>query len=198
MNIVDVERAKYDKVWLYPEYRLACHSLKLWQERRELFPLQGRFFTSAIDIGCGLGLLIDEWNNIGIDACGVDISTNSVSSGLVNSHKVVYACLWEMEWDRVFDFGICTDVMEHIPQHKVGEVLRRIGYCCREVLFKIAHEPNELGGEVLHLTLQPYQWWIDCIHDVGLSLNGGNSHVEYLGYEIRSGCQDSLIRWKMY
>ncbi len=182
LHTTNSERAKYDRVWRYPEYRLACHSLRLWKERQDLFPSG---FSSALDIGCGLGLLIDEWNSAGIDAWGVDISRNCVDHS-----KVKYACLWEMSWPRRFEFGICTDVMEHIPICYVLDTLQRIAGCCDEILFKIAHEPNELDGKVLHLTLHPAGWWVDRMNEVGQA-----DTAEFLGTQERSGCQDSLIKW---
>lgn len=187
------ERAKYDKVWLIPEYRQACHSVTLWQQRRELFPSN---FTSALDIGCGLGRIIGMWREIGIDAWGVDISSNAVNPTAPYRDRIILGCLWRKGWlDRIsrahsgrFDFGICTDVMEHIPTECVTDVLTNIAECCNEVLFKIAHEHNTLGGEVLHLTLQPARWWVKQMR----SITGKATH---LGTHERSGCQDSLIRW---
>jgi 2-polyprenyl-3-methyl-5-hydroxy-6-metoxy-1,4-benzoquinol methylase len=198
IHTVESERAKYDKVWQNPVYRIACHSLKLWQDRRELFPSK---FSSALDIGCGLGSLVDVWNYNGIDAWGVDISRNSISHNLVSDDKIIYTCLWEMEWNRKFDFGICTDVMEHIPEEFVHSSLAHIAACCNEVLFKIAHEPNSLDGEMLHLTRKPARWWIDKMNHVErrccISRQRLSSTVTMLGTEPRSGCHDSLIRWSV-
>lgn len=187
MNVAAVERQKYERVWAMEEYRSACHSLALWRNRRELFPAR---FRSALDLGCGTGRLIAEWVADGVDARGVDIAANCLDSGADVADRVSIACLWEMEWPegRVFDFAICTDVMEHIPPGHVTATLERIADCCDEVLFKIAHSPNQLGGEVLHLTLQPAAWWIEQMEAVG-------GVAEYLGYEVRSGNHDSLIRW---
>lgn len=187
MSVAAVEREKYERVWGLGEYRVACHSLSLWRNRRELFPAR---FRSALDLGCGTGRLIAEWAGAGVDAWGVDIASNCLDSEVSErlADRVRIACLWEMEWSEVFDFAVCTDVMEHIPPERVAKTLERIAGCCDEVLFKIAHSPNQLGGEVLHLTLEPADWWIAQMEAVG-------GVAEYLGYEVRSGNHDSLIRW---
>jgi hypothetical protein len=94
-----------------------------------------------------------------------------------------------MAWAQRFDLGSCTDVMEHVPPEHVRETLSGIAACCDEVVFKIAHSPNQLGGEVLHLTLQPWPWWIAEMQAVG-------GVAEYLGIAMRSGNEDSLVRWR--
>jgi len=185
-HTIESERIKYDAVWRDPRYRLACHSRALWHDQRDLFPE----FESALDIGCGLGLLIDEWVRMDIDAWGVDISPGCISHDLHNKQRVVFGCLWEMEWDRRFDFGVCTDVMEHVPPDYVDETLRRIAICCDYILFKIAHSTSEFIGQTLHLTLKPQQWWVAQMDNIT-----GKGSAKFVGTQERSGFQDSLIRW---
>ena len=184
-HVAEIERAKYVKTWADPVYRLACHGLKLWRERAELFPPDVR---SALDIGCGTGRLLQHWIAIGLDAWGYDIAENCLDSdvALVAAHRVRYGALWDMDWgERTFDLGVCTDVMEHIPEELVPAVVERIGACCRFVVFKIAHSPNHLGEEILHLTLRPHEWWVDRMPG-----------SRFVGTEMRSGFQDSIITWR--
>lgn len=183
------ERAKYQRTWSDPVYRHACHSLSLWHERRDLFPAE---FRTALDIGCGTGRLAAEWLASGIDARAIDIADNCLDPAAAGAlgDRFHVGCLWSMmpAWASRFDFGICTDVMEHIPPEHVEETLRHIYHCCDEVLFKIAHTPNQLGDDVLHLTLQPPSWWVAQMNAIG-------GYAEFVGIQMRSGNEDSLIRW---
>lgn len=181
------EQAKYQRAWNDPAYRQACHSLSLWESHRDWFPKQ---FETAIDLGCGLGHLYAFWNTQGVEAYGFDIAVNCLHPVVAKQwgHRFVYGCLWEMKLGRKFDFGICADVMEHIPPAKVDATLRCMGQHCDELLFKIAHEPNKLGNEVLHLTLQPATWWVTVMQAVG-------GKAELLGKVNRSGFLDSIVRW---
>lgn len=186
MNTIQTETVKYADTWAKPEYRQACHSLSLWHNNRNLFPSK---FKSSLDIGCGLGLLIDVWNDLSIDAYGVDlVPDDCLHPQLKSAHKVVQSALWSMAFDRRFDFGICTDVMEHIPTEYVARTLQAIYGCCHEVLFKIAHSPSIFHGHTLHLTLQPYEWWLRQMMSVG-------GVAEYHGTVNRNGNLDSLITW---
>lgn len=188
MSLTATERVKYARVWREPEYRIACHSLALWRDRRDLFP---ESFSSAIDLGCGLGLLVDEWLRAGIDAWAVDLTASCLDPGFAVrwGHRFREDCLWSMRWDRGFDFGVCADVMEHIPRERVTQTLRSIGALCGEVLFKIAHSEHHFIGECLHLTIEPSRWWVDQMTALG-------GRAEFLGTQSRSGYQDSLIRWR--
>ena len=155
------EAKKYTSVWKHPGYRQKNHALNLWRSARTLFPTQ---FDSAIDIGCGLGLMIPEWRSQGIDAYGVDLVPEVALDASVAEEyadRVYRATLWDFSPERVFDVGICADVMEHIPEPHVTATLKGMASYCRHVVFKIANFPSRKWnqGEPLHLTLHPAAWW---------------------------------------
>lgn len=161
-----LHREVYTAAWEMQEYRQKCHSLDLWHSHREIFPLK---FNSALDIGCGLGLLLWEWYFAGKDAWGVDWTYNCLDTHVKQfyGHKFKQQCLWEMDMGRRFDLGICTDVMEHIPEDKVDAVLERIRSHCDTVIFKIANFPSQVLGYNLHPTRKPADWWLERIRAAG-------------------------------
>src|ERR1041385_938241 len=74
----------------------------------------------------------------------------------------------------VIDFGcgtgraallsFCADVMEHIPPDRVDQVLDNILHAAEHVFFAISTVPDNMGeliGETLHLTVQPFSWWLE-------------------------------------
>jgi hypothetical protein len=173
-----------------PEYRVACHSLSLWHSNRDWFPDR---LSSAIDLGCGLGLLFAHWNDVGIDAYGLDLTGDCLHPNVraKYGHKFVEATLWDMPlFPALFDLGVCADVMEHIPPEYVVPVFEHIFPQCSEVVFKIAHHlTNDLGGPPLHLTLHPADWWIARMREV-------SGDAELLGTVTRHSFEDSVIRWR--
>lgn len=201
--LAEAERVKYEQTWRDPEYRHANHGLNLWLNRRDLFPAE---VHSALDIGCGNGRLLHRWYEEGIDAWGYDIAPNCLDAAVAPfvAHRMRYGPLWEMDWGNPliayyerhrFDLGVCTDVMEHIPEEMVPASLARIAVCCDRVVFKIAHSPNQLGGQVLHLTLRPVEWWMEQMEKAHECCDV--PHARYLGIQIRSGCEDSLVEWSV-
>lgn len=182
------EKEKYERAWSHPEYRLACHSLLLWNVNRDWFPFR---FKNAIDLGCGLGHLVAVWNDQGIEAYGLDITSDCLHPNVLErwGHRFIEACLWHFALGQHFEFGICTDVMEHIPPTHVDRTLECMAAHCDEILFKVAHSPSLFHGDTLHLTLQPASWWVSVMESVGGS-------AQFLGSVTRSGFRDSIIRWR--
>lgn len=62
-----------------------------------------------------------------------------------------------------FDMVICSDVLEHVPEDEVDQLIERLfGYgrliiwasvCCRLAKKTFADGTN------MHVTVQPYEWW---------------------------------------
>ncbi len=61
------------------------------------------------------------------------------------------------------DLVICTDVMEHVPEHLVDEVLADIRSLAKKaIFFNIATTPASkklVDGSNAHATVKPAHWW---------------------------------------
>ncbi len=157
--VAEREAVKYRDAFSREDYRRKCHGLTLWKEHRQLFP---DAVESAIDYGCGTGRLVERWLAEGIDGYGVDLVPEvSVDEGTYAAHpdRFVSASLWDFEPGRVFDVGVCADVMEHIPEAYVAPVCERIAASCRRAVFTIANFQSTFEGHTLHLTLHDEAWW---------------------------------------
>jgi 2-polyprenyl-3-methyl-5-hydroxy-6-metoxy-1,4-benzoquinol methylase len=180
------ERAKYEKVWSLPQYRVANQALQLWQRHRGIFPVHPRH---ALDIGCGNGRLFQQWNAEGIDGHGVDFAPNALDKDHPNADKFTLQCLWAdaLIFGRpgMFDLGVCADVMEHIPPERVDDVIRNAATHCALVIFQIANYPSRFGD--LHLTLRNAEWWLAKLSEFG--------EVEQLPC-AREGVNEYVFRFK--
>jgi SAM-dependent methyltransferase len=72
--------------------------------------------------------------------------------------------------EDAFDGVICVDVMEHIPEAFVEEILQEvIGYATKFVFFNISTELAHKylpDGRNVHLTVRPPEWWMDRISKI--------------------------------
>ncbi|MCH7573610.1 MAG: class I SAM-dependent methyltransferase [Candidatus Marinimicrobia bacterium] len=186
--IAQAEREKYLAVWQIPAYREKCHGLDLWRNHRDLFPEAP---ATALDIGCGLGLLYRHLLGEGIDAWGVDFAPNCLDPFVrrVLGYRFIEACLWDLDLGRHFDLGICADVMEHIPEQKVPQTLARVGNHCEEIIFKIANYPSDSLGHRLHVTRRDSAWW-----ELLIRSQGGN--VELLSVPSLDAREVYYYRWR--
>lgn len=78
-----------------------------------------------------------------------------------------------------FDLVVCSDVLEHIPEHQVDDFVKTlyshagkalwVSVCCR-----LAKKTFPDGVTNLHVTVKPLQWWQDTFAqhatDVNLTL----------------------------
>lgn len=66
-----------------------------------------------------------------------------------------------------FDGVICTDVLEHIPEDQLAEVIKElISYADKFVYLGICNTPAKSflpNGENSHVTLKSFDWWVDFI-----------------------------------
>ena len=77
--------------------------------------------TSFIDFGCGEGMAVKYLNSIGIECTGIDIVKKPQWK-----FKMIEAALWDVKEQIKAEYGLCTDVLEHIPTNKIEEVLKTI------------------------------------------------------------------------
>ena len=69
----------------------------------------------------------------------------------------------------LFDLTCCADVMEHVPEEFVPQVLTEIGNYTKDdgaIIFSISGNPAKKmfkDGENLHTTIKSLDWWVDAI-----------------------------------
>jgi hypothetical protein len=80
----------------------------------------------------------------------------------------VQANLWDLPKSVTGTYGVCCDVMEHIPPEKVDAVLSNISKAVTACYFRIEFEPDSMGaliGAPLHLSVHDEEWWAKKLHE---------------------------------
>lgn len=111
---------------------------------------------SLLDYGCGKGMqyigerLHEEWGGI-LPHC--------YDPGVRGLHK---------KPQRQFDGVICCDVLEHIPELLIPDVIEELGWYAKKFLFvNVAVRPAGKvlpNGENVHVTVHPREWWEAQFH----------------------------------
>jgi 2-polyprenyl-3-methyl-5-hydroxy-6-metoxy-1,4-benzoquinol methylase len=171
-SLTSIEKEKYEKVWNLPKYRTQSPGERSVQEFLTLHS-EGE---SVVDIGCGTGRASLVMANKGIDIKLVDIAKNCLDQEVADAleNKFTQMCFWEQEIPEA-DWGFCCDVMEHIPEEKVQEVLSNIHRNTDKAFLRI-HLGNDIFGPIylkqpLHLTVQPSAWWLEKIRTLWSSVD---------------------------
>lgn len=118
---------------------------------------------SIIEIGCGNGQLCNILQAMELDVTGIDIV------GLENiydrsKYKFFQKDLTETPYDfadRQFDYCLCFDVLEHIPEAAVPEILKEMARISSNLIIKVACD----GTPPLHITVHPIDWWKEKLEE---------------------------------
>jgi hypothetical protein len=167
------EAQKYGRLWTHAEYRTVAPG----EQHAQLFlqVAKPRAGAHLIDFGCGTGrgalmlalvgglrvTMIDFVNNCLDDDIRPMLETQSHTLGFLKRDLEVGPL-------PNAEYGYCTDVMEHIPPDKIDLVLNNILLAARHVFFSISTIDDHCGsliGETLHLTVQPFAWWLERFND---------------------------------
>ena len=150
------EHEKYQLMWTRDEYRAVCPGEHLV----DIFLEIANPDSVIIDYGCGTGRTSLSLFNKGHDVMLMDFTDNS-------RDQEAFALPF-IQWDITnpipasAEYGICTDVMEHIPTDDVDKVIDNILSSADNVFFQIS-TIDDVCGEIinapLHLTVKPHSWW---------------------------------------
>lgn len=171
MGLAELERKKYEKVWKRDEYKLISPGVAVFPLFRQM--VRWNRPVNVVDIGCGDGsamLKLAELHNVS-SVTGIDhVNVLKDEAQRFEFYKHSLWVPWSKSWYFIFDIGYCCDVMEHIPPEKVDTVLTRIASKTLRTFFSISFVDDRLGelvGEKLHLTVQPFEWWVAKLSEFG-------------------------------
>lgn len=119
--------------------------------------------VSIIEIGCGNGILCNNLSQMELDVTGMDLIKGDVIYDRSN-YKFIQQNLTETPYDfedRQFDYCLSFDVLEHIPEEAIPEVLKEMARISSNLIIKIACN----GTPPLHLTVHDLDWWRDKLDE---------------------------------
>jgi SAM-dependent methyltransferase len=171
------ERDKYAEIWSLPQYREA-NSPGVHHAENFLKVLNPPIGSYIVDIGCGSGKAGLIFEQHGHRVHYVDITPAGLDPAIMNKPYPAFteSPIWE-DWSLVpscYDYGYCCDVLEHIPPVYTMLACANILYQCNVAWFTICNLPDEFGkliGEPLHLTVQPFKWWLVHLATLGTVLD---------------------------
>jgi SAM-dependent methyltransferase len=111
---------------------------------------------SILDVGCGLGHWLNEFNNNGVkDIVGIDgdhVPRNKLEIARFIPHDLTLS----FNLDRKFDLAISLEVAEHLPTQRAEAFIEDITKHAPVVLFSAAIPGQDGTG---HINCQWPSWW---------------------------------------
>lgn len=170
-NLATQERDKYAQMWSFEDYGKRSPGFDGVERFMEV--LEPRPGSTLIDIGCGAGVAGLEFAKRGLNVSYIDITDAAIESPEVRS-RFIEAPIWTDWWvygQRMapWDYGYCADVLEHVPTELTMLCVDKIVSCCKVSWLQIALVPDQFGaliGQPLHLTVQPFRWWLERLSTI--------------------------------
>jgi len=149
-----------------------------------------RYFNphSVIDIGCGCGVYLKAFYELGIrDMVGYDGSNSSIKKSLVPGKIEVHDLREPLKLDRKFDLCLCIEVAEHLS-YEYSDLLATTLTGLSDTIFFTAAPPGQ--GGIGHVNEQPRSFWIKIFKAKGFRF------TESLTYQIRGELKTKdVISW---
>jgi SAM-dependent methyltransferase len=102
--------------------------------------------TSVVDVGCGTGVFLEEFEKRGTDTIlGLDGPATKTVFRPDGSNFLAADLTARVELDRRFDLALCLEVAEHLPAGSADLLVRTLTDLAPVVLFSAAHPAQ--GGQ---------------------------------------------------
>lgn len=167
-SMSEAERAKYADIWSLPAYQQSrspgAHWLDTFWDIAE--PKPG---ARVLDVGAGSGAASRALKDKGLDVRAFDLTDAAWAHPDI---ELATGSLWRglPNGAAKYDYGYCCDVMEHIPPQFTGLCIANILSACEHAFFSISFLSDHFGryvGAPLHLTVQPFTWWLALLSELG-------------------------------
>jgi trans-aconitate methyltransferase len=143
-------------------------------------------FESAMDFGCAKGFLVHALSLLNHDKpiTGVDISEYAITHCLPQVKDQIHFLDKPLsEMGIKTDLLIAKDVLEHIPEEDIDNVLAEFYKVCNQAFLVIPLGDNdsfrirEYEMDKTHVTKKDEEWWISKINKAGFKLKSFNYHM---------------------
>lgn len=126
---------------------------------------------SVIDIGCGVGIYLAEFEKNQVAILGFDGSPAAVSGSLVNGKIKLHDLCQPLNLNRQFDLCLCLEVAEHLEEACAPILVNSLAGAAPTIVFTAA-TPGQGTVDIGHINEQPFEYWLKLFRQKKILING--------------------------
>lgn len=117
----------------------------------------------VLDIGCGVGILVDQFNQLGYQAVGVDVNTEAIKNSLRPEKCFLVGTTAKLNFpDNYFDLVVSREVLEHISETEIDACISewdRVGKGKMIHIIAVTERGESATADPVHVNVKPEKWW---------------------------------------
>ncbi|MFA6393874.1 MAG: methyltransferase domain-containing protein [Patescibacteria group bacterium] len=113
---------------------------------------------SVVDIGCGIGIYLKEFQKEGIEILGFDGAPEAIKNSLVGNLIKLHDLRRPLRLKRKFDLCLCVEVAEHLPKNCEISLIESLTGLSDTIVFTAA-TPGQGPASIGHINEQPHHYW---------------------------------------
>lgn len=123
---------------------------------------------SVIDIGCGIGIYLKEFERQGIEILGYDGAPAAIKNSLVGNKIKLRDLSKPLKLRRKFDLCLCIEVAEHLPKTCENILISSLTGLSDTIIFTAA-TPGQGDLSIGHINERPHAYWKDKFRKLGFT-----------------------------
>lgn len=144
--------------------------------------------NTVIDVGCGCGAYLKEFEKMGVEIAGYDGSTVALEQSLVGDKIKLHDLSSPLVLSKKFDLCLCIEVAEHLETEYAETLIDTLTGLASTVFFTAA-TPGQAKGNQGHINEQRHSFWINLFKQKGFI------YQAELSNKIRKEMKSRKIVW---
>lgn len=133
-------------------------------------------YESILDFGCAKGYVVKAFKQLGYHAVGVDVSEYAINASDPETRPYLFLGSRVPFFNVPRDWILAKDVLEHIPEGEIPEVLKDFRLNARKLFVAVplgnngAYTIPEMEKDVTHRIRRPLWWWSMRLEEAGFKV----------------------------
>jgi len=128
-------------------------------------PSRLRKKAKILDVGCGVGILVREFNKLGYNAIGIDVNKSAINNSICPEKCFLIKSCSKLNYpENYFDLIVSREVLEHIQPSEIDNCIRewdRIGKGVMIHIIAVCERGASAIDDPTHVNVKTEKWWIN-------------------------------------